>query len=71
MREMTRHWAGRVFLLVLALSSAGMLYMTRYFESQVLILGWMTLPFAAGLLYMLVLLLAYLIYFFGYWPFRK
>ena len=70
MREMIQHTPGRVFLGVLALSVLGMLYVPAYFVEPRLYFGWMTLPFLAGLVFLAVWLVAYLIYFFGYWPFR-
>lgn len=70
MREMFKHTSGRIFLIVLFLSVAGMLYITRYFSNKVLIFGWMTLPLFAGYIFTLVWLIAYLIYFFKFWPYR-
>ncbi len=70
MREILKHTPGRIFLIVLFLSVVGMLFVTRYFSSNILVFGWMTLPLAAGLVFIFVWLVAYLIYFFKYWPYR-
>ena len=71
MREIARHTAGRVFLAVLLLSVVGMLYVPKFFGELHLYFGWMTLPFLSGLVFLAVWLVAYLIYFFGFWPFRR
>lgn len=70
MREILRHTPGKVFLAVLFLSIVGMLFVTRYFTHKVLVFGWITLPLAAGLVFVFVWLVAYLIYFFKFWPYR-
>jgi hypothetical protein len=71
MREIARHGIGRVFLAVLALSVIAMLAAPALFGQPRLYCGWMPLPFAIGVVFLLVWLVAYLVYFFGYWPFRK
>jgi hypothetical protein len=70
MREILKHTPGRIFLIILFLSVVGMLFVTRYFSSTILVFGWMTLPLAAGLVFIFIWLVAYLIYFFKYWPYR-
>ena len=70
MREIMRHGPGRVFLAVLFVAVVAMLYIPKYFFDPHIYFGWMTLPFVAGVVFMLVLLVAYLIYFFRYWPYR-
>ena len=70
MREILKHTPGRIFLSILFLSIVGMLFIPRYFSSKILVFGWMTLPLVAGLVFMFVWLVAYLIYFFKYWPYR-
>ena len=47
-----------------------MLFVTRYFSHKVLVFGWMTLPLVAGLAFVFLWLVAYLIYFFKFWPYR-
>ena len=70
MREIFGHWPGRIFLLVLLLAVVGLLAVTPLFSRPVIIMGWISLPFAAGIVFLLVWLCAYLIYYFKYWPFR-
>ena len=70
MREILGHWPGRFFLLVLVLAVVGLFAVTPLFSRPTIIAGWITLPFAAGIIFLLVRLLAYLVYFFKYWPFR-
>jgi hypothetical protein len=70
LREVFSHRAGRVFLLVLFLAVVGLLAVTPLFSQTVIILGWMPLPLAAGIVFLFVWLCAYLIYFLKYWPFR-
>ncbi len=48
-----------------------MFIVPRYFTEVRLFFGWMTLPFLSGVVFLLVWLVAYLIYFFAYWPFRR
>jgi len=71
MREMTRHGAGRLFPLVLLLSTLAMLYIPGRLTESRLMFGWMTPHFVAGIAFLTVWLVAYLVYFFGFWPFRK
>ena len=71
MREMLKHTPGWIYLGVLFLSIVGMLYVTRFFTMKVVLFGWMTLPLFAGFVFVLFWLVAYLIYFFGFWPYRK
>lgn len=72
MREMWRHWPGRIFLLVLALSVLGMFAAIGLglLERQVLVFGWMTMPLLVGVAFISIWLLAYLVYFFLFWPYR-
>ncbi len=77
MREMAGHTAGRIFLAVLALSVIAMLVVVGmgYMETPegtdpVLFFGWITAPLAIGVVFVLVWLIAYLAYFFKYWPYR-
>jgi hypothetical protein len=69
-REIIGHWPGRIFLFVLFLAAVGLLAITPLFARAVIIMGWISLPFAAGIIFLFIWLCAYLIYFFKYWPFR-
>ena len=71
MREIMRHRPGKIFLIVLLISLLIMLYIPKFFFQQYLFFGFITLPFLSGVLFLLVWLVAYLIYFFRYWPFRN
>ena len=70
MREICKHNPGRIFLLVLLLSLIGMLWVPRYFFEPRIYFGWLSTPYLAGLILILIWLIAYLIYFFRYWPYR-
>lgn len=77
MREMTRHTAGRIYLGALLLSVVGFiailaLGITETPESGVpiLLFGWITMPLLVGLVFVSFWLVAYIIYFFFFWPFR-
>jgi hypothetical protein len=72
MREMLQHTPGKVFLLVLLGSIVGMLaaILSGVMERTVLVLGFITMPLLAGILFVLIWLVAYLVYFFKFWPFR-
>ena len=77
MREMFGHTPGKIFLAVLAISVlavfiiVGAGYMeTPEGEEPLLVFGWITRPLAAGIVFVLIWLAAYLVYFFKYWPYR-
>ncbi len=77
MREIYKHKPGKVYLLVLALSIVGLIaivamgFMTIPEGTEpVLLFGWITRPLALGIAFVLVWLVAYLVYFFKYWPYR-
>ena len=70
MREILSHRPGRIFVLILALTVLGLFGITPLFSRPLMIMGWMSLPFAAGIVFVLIWLVAYLVYFFRYWPFR-
>ena len=70
MREMFKHRPGKVFLLFLLLSVIALLYVPKFFFEQHLFFGFMTAPFLAGTIFLLLWLIAYLIYFFFFWPYR-
>jgi hypothetical protein len=70
MRELIKHKAGRIYLGVLLLTIIGMLYIVRYFGQKILVFGLLPLPFFAGICFLIVWAIAYLVYFFRYWPYR-
>ena len=77
MLEMRSHKPGKIFLAVLLLSIivmmvvVGMGFMeTPEGADPILVFGWITMPFAAGIVFILVWLVAYMIYFFKFWPYR-
>ncbi len=77
MLEMKTHRAGKIFLAVLVLSIIAMMVVVGlgYMETPegadpILLFGWMTMPLVAGVVFVLVWLVAYLVYFFKYWPYR-
>ncbi len=62
MREIFRHNPGRIFLVILLLSVISILWVPKYFFKPHIFFGWLPLPFLAGIIFVLVWLLAYLIY---------
>ena len=77
MIEAARHWPGRIFLLVLLLSIIGFIafLVTGGTDAPaegepIVLFGWMTMPLLSGVAFVLVWLVSYLIYFFGFWPYR-
>ncbi len=77
MREMMAHTAGRVFVAVLALSVIGVIAAIAAGAleapaegSPAVWFGWVTAPLALGIVFVLVWLVAYLVYFTRFWPFR-
>jgi hypothetical protein len=77
MKEMTRHAAGRIYLIALLLSVVvfiAVLFMgiTDAPESgqPVVLFGWMTMPLVIGVLFVIFWLVAYILYFFFFWPYR-
>jgi hypothetical protein len=77
MREIAGHSAGKIFLLVLLLSVVAFAVAIFTGVTQapaegepILVFGWITMPLAIGVLFVLFWLVAYLIYFFRFWPYR-
>ena len=77
MREMLEHTPGRIYLLVLLLSIVVMAVAVFMGATDapaegeaILVFGWMTMPLVIGILFVIVWLIAYLIYFIKYWPYR-
>jgi hypothetical protein len=52
------------------LSFIGMLWAPRYFFEPRIYFGCLSAPYLAGLIFILIWLIAYLVYFFRYWPYR-
>ena len=71
MREIISHKPGKIFLLLLLATILVMFYMPKFFFKPHLVFGFLPLPFVAGIVFLLVWLVAYLVYFFQYWPFRR
>ncbi len=70
MREIIGHKAGKVFLLILSVSIIVTLYIPRFFFEEILFFGFITVPFMAGVILLVVWLLSYLVYFFFFWSYR-
>lgn len=77
MKEMMRHNPGRIYLIALLLSIVvfiALLVMgvtdANEAGEPVVVFGWMTMPLFVGVLFVLFWLVAYLIYFFVFWPYR-
>lgn len=77
MKEMTRHSAGRIYLVLLLLSVIGFITFlaiggtqTGPGEEPFLLFGWMTMPLVIGVIFVLFWLISYIIYFFFFWPYR-
>ena len=72
MREIWEHTPGRIYLVVLLLSVVGTIgvIVAGVLEKKVLLFGFMTMPLVVGASFVVVWLVAYLIYFFGFWPYR-
>lgn len=77
MTEMTRHTAGRIYLLALLLSIIGFIAFLAIGGTGVpasgepiLLFGWMTMPLVLGVSFVGFWLVSYVIYFFFFWPYR-
>ncbi|TVQ38098.1 MAG: hypothetical protein EA384_10140 [Spirochaetaceae bacterium] len=77
MREMLEHAPGRIYLLVLLLSVILMAVAVFMGVTDapadgepILVFGWMTMPLVIGVVFVIVWLIAYLIYFTKHWPYR-
>ena len=77
MREMTRHWAGRIYLISLLLSIVAFIVFLVIGGTGVgangepiVLFGWMTMPLVAGVVFVIFWLVTYIIYFFFFWPYR-
>lgn len=70
MREVFQHWPGRLLLAFLALCTTALLGAAWTFERGIVVLGWMPLPFALGIAFTALALVASGVYLFRYWPYR-
>jgi hypothetical protein len=77
MKEMTRHWPGRIYLLLLLLSIVGYIAFLAVGGTDadangdpVIVFGWMTMPLFSGVVFVVFWLVTYLVYFFAFWPYR-
>jgi len=77
MIEMTRHTAGRIYLGSLLMSIVGFIAFVAGGGTTVaegaepfLLFGWMTMALVIGLAFVIFWLVAYIIYFFFFWPYR-
>lgn len=77
MREVMEHTAGKVYLAYLAATIVGMVVVIVRGALSVpeggepfLLMGWMTAPLVAGVAFVLLWLVGYLVYFFKFWPYR-
>ena len=77
MTEMTRHTAGRIYLLALLLSIVGFIAFLVIGGTGVpasgvptLLFGWMTMPLVLGVAFVGFWLVTYIVYFFFFWPYR-
>ena len=71
MREAVSHWPGRVFLAVALACTAALASGAWLFQGDdTFVFGWMPLPFAAGIAYTAVMLVATWVYMFRDGPYR-
>jgi hypothetical protein len=77
MKEMTRHTAGRIYLILLLLSVIGYIAFLAVGGTEapegadpIVVFGWMTMPLISGMLFVVFWLVAYIVYFFFFWPYR-
>jgi Kef-type K+ transport system membrane component KefB len=77
MKEIARHTAGRVYLIALLLSIVAFIVLLALGVTDAsadgeptVLLGWMTMPLVVGVFFVIFWLVAYIIYFFFFWPYR-
>ena len=77
MKEIARHTAGRIYLLLLVVSVIGFIAFLAVGGTDapeegtpVVLFGWMTMPLVIGVVFVLFWLITYLVYFFFFWPYR-
>lgn len=77
MREIARHTAGKIYLLLLLLSIVGYIAFlvtggtgVGADGEAIVLFGWMTMPLVSGVIFVIFWLVTYLVYFFFFWPYR-
>lgn len=77
MKEIARHTAGKIYLILLLLSIVGFILFLALGGTDAgpdgeptLLFGWMTMPLVAGVAFVLFWLFTYIVYFFFFWPYR-
>jgi len=70
MREVFAHGAGKAFVAFFAIALAGLLGAAWTFEKGIVVFGWMPLPFALGIGFVLLALAVCGVYLFRFWPYR-
>lgn len=77
MKEIARHTAGKVYLLLLVLSIVGYIAFLAMGGTEapddgspIVVFGWMTMPLISGVVFILFWLVTYVVYFYFYWPYR-
>lgn len=77
MREIFGHTSGKLYLLfllatIIGLAVAVFMGVTATPEGgePIVLFGWMTMPLVVGFVFVILWLIAYLVYFFFFWPFR-
>lgn len=77
MKEMTRHAAGRIYLIALLASIVVFIALLVVGVTEapeggepITVFGWMTMPLVLGVFFVIFWLIAYFIYFFFFWPYR-
>ena len=64
------HTVGKAFLGFLGLCAVGFLAAAWTFHKGIIVFGWMPLPFALGIGFVALCLVATAIYMFRFWPYR-
>ncbi len=77
MKEIARHTAGRIYLVLLLLSVVGFIVFLAMGGTDVaengepiVLFGWMTMPLVSGVTFVAFWLVTYVVYFFFFWPYR-
>ena len=77
MKEIARHTAGKIYLILLLLSIVGFILFLALGGTDAgpggeptVLFGWMTMPLVAGVAFVLFWLFSYIVYFFFFWPYR-
>lgn len=70
MREVLSHGPGRILLAFLAACAVAFLAAAWSFHHKVIVFGFMPLPFAVGIAFVALALVAVSLYLFKFWPYR-